>query len=357
MGRVRTDRREYTAAAAEHGLGTGFGDTGSVGLGGLTTGGGIGYMVRLHGLTIDSLLAAEMVTADGDTCESMPIRTRTSSGRSAVAAATWVSSRGSSSGSRRSGRSSGGMLILPATAETVAGFISAAESAPEGLSTIANVMPCPPMPFIPEEHHGKLVDPGHARATLARSRTGRRPSPRSGRSATPLADMVKPMSYPEMYPPEDPDYHPTAIARTMFLDHVDLATARTIVEQLEASDASMRVVQLRVLGGAMARVPVEATAFAHRGSKLMAAVAAFYEGPDDMPRRRAWVAETSAALQQSDQGAYVNFLADEGADRIHAAYPGATWDRLAAIKRRYDPTNLFRINQNVPPAPDMAGRT
>ena len=346
---------EYTAAAAEHGLGTGFGDTGSVGLGGLTTGGGIGYMVRLHGLTIDSLLAAEMVTADGqhlrvDADQNQDLFWAIRGGGGNLGVVTRFQFR-----LQEVGTIVGGMLILPATAETVAGFISAAESAPEGLSTIANVMPCPPMPFIPEEHHGKLVILGML-CHVGPVEDGEKAVAPFRALATPLADMVKPMSYPEMYPPEDPDYHPTAIARTMFLDHVDLATARTIVEQLEASDASMRVVQLRVLGGAMARVPVEATAFAHRGSKLMAAVAAFYEGPDDMPRRRAWVAETSAALQQSDQGAYVNFLADEGADRIHAAYPGATWDRLAAIKRRYDPTNLFRINQNVPPAPDMAGR-
>ena len=64
----------------------------------------------------------------------------------------------------------------------------------------------------------------------------------------------------------------------------------------------------------------------------------------------AWVTDFAAALRQSDGGAYVNFLGDEGEARIRAAYPGSTWDRLAAIKGRYDPTNLFRLNQNIPPA-------
>ena len=64
----------------------------------------------------------------------------------------------------------------------------------------------------------------------------------------------------------------------------------------------------------------------------------------------AWVTDFAAALRQGDAGAYVNFLGDEGEARIREAYPGATWDRLAAIKRRYDPTNLFRLNQNIPPA-------
>ena len=122
-----------------------------------------------------------------------------------------------------------------------------------------------------------------------------------------------------------------------------------IVERLESSDATMRATQLRVLGGAIARVPADATAYAHRGSRIMTNVAAFYDGPEDKPVREAWVNEYAAELRQADTGAYVNFLSDEGAGRVRAAYPDATWDRLTAIKARYDPTNLFRLNQNIPP--------
>jgi hypothetical protein len=86
----------------------------------------------------------------------------------------------------------------------------------------------------------------------------------------------------------------------------------------------------------------------------MANVAAFYEGPTDRPRRKAWVTRFSNNLDQGLDGAYVNFLTDEGTDRVHAAYPGSTWERLAAVKSRYDPTNTFRLNQNVPPASDDA---
>jgi FAD/FMN-containing dehydrogenase len=100
----------------------------------------------------------------------------------------------------------------------------------------------------------------------------------------------------------------------------------------------------------MARVPVDATAFAHRGSKIMVNIAALYEKPEEKATHEAWVADFAAVLKQSDHGAYVNFLGDEGEDRIRAAYPGSTWDRLASIKARYDPTNLFRLNQNIPPA-------
>jgi hypothetical protein len=170
--------------------------------------------------------------------------------------------------------------------------------------------------------------------------------------AKPIVDMVKPSRYPEMYPPEDPNYHPIATARTMFIDSVDRHVADTIVEHLNSTDASMRVAQLRVLGGAMARVPVDATAFAHRRSRIMVNVAALYERPEQASEYEPWVDGFVAALRQSDNGAYVNFLVDEGEARIRAAYPGKTWDRLRAIKRRYDPTNLFKICQNIPPATD-----
>jgi FAD/FMN-containing dehydrogenase len=175
--------------------------------------------------------------------------------------------------------------------------------------------------------------------------------------ATPLADMLRPMPYPEVYPPEDDSYHPTAVATTMFVDAIDRSVAETIMEHLRSSDASMRVAQLRILGGAMARVPADATAFAHRASRIMVNIAAFVEGPDDRVVRQAWVDAFAAAMRQGDTGVYVNFLGDEGAERIHAAYPGSTWDRLAAIKARYDPTNLFRLNQNIPPADDGAVRS
>jgi hypothetical protein len=123
-----------------------------------------------------------------------------------------------------------------------------------------------------------------------------------------------------------------------------------MLERIRASDAMMAAAQFRVLGGAMARVPADATAFAHRSSKIMVNVAALFEDVEDRPKYQEWVANFADLIRQDDMGAYVNFLEDEGEERIRAAYPGATWDRLREIKRRYDPTNLFRLNQNIPPA-------
>jgi FAD/FMN-containing dehydrogenase len=339
---------EYTNAAAAHGLATGFGDTGSVGIGGLTLGGGVGYLSRAYGLTIDDLLAAEVVTADGEIVQidaenDSDLFWAIRGGGGNFGVATRFKYR-----LHELERVVGGMLILPATADVVRSFVAEAQAAPDELSTIANVVPAPPLPFVPAEHHGRLVVMGLL--CYAGPHEAADPVLAPFRSlATPIADMVKPIPYPEMYPPDEEDFHPTAIGRTMFLDSIDQDVAEMIVERLESSDATMRATQLRVLGGAIARVPADATAYAHRGSRIMTNVAAFYDGPEDKPVREAWVNEYAAELRQADTGAYVNFLSDEGAGRVRAAYPDATWDRLTAIKARYDPTNLFRLNQNIPP--------
>jgi FAD/FMN-containing dehydrogenase len=338
----------YTVAVAEHGLATGFGDTGSVGIGGITLGGGVGYLGRKHGLTIDALLAAEIVTADGQVrvvdAETEPdLFWAIRGGGGNFGVVTRFRFRLYELPSMV-----GGILVLPATPETVAGFIAAADAAPDELSAIANVMPCPPMPFVPEEHHGTTVILAlvvYAGDTTA----GERAVAPLRALATPIADLIAEAPYPSIYMPEDEDYHPLAVARTLFMDRLELDEAGTIMSMLAASDSPMRVAQLRVLGGAIARVPADATAYAHRQRPIMVNVAAFYEGDADRPVKEQWVTSFAAALRQGDDAAYVNFLVDEGPARVHAAYPGATWDRLAAIKRRYDPTNLFHRNQNIPP--------
>jgi FAD/FMN-containing dehydrogenase len=99
-------------------------------------------------------------------------------------------------------------------------------------------------------------------------------------------------------------------------------------------------------------VPADATAFAHRQSPLMVTVASVYEDLGETAQHQAWVDDLAGKLLQSQegQGAYVNFLGEEGEAGVREAYPDPTWDRLRAIKRTYDPENLFRLNQNVPPA-------
>lgn len=341
---------EYTTAVGAHGLATGFGDTASVGIGGLTLGGGVGYLGRKHGLTIDALLAADVVTADGKRLRADPETNpdlfwaiRGGGGNFGVATRFHYRLHEVKS-------IVGGMLVLPATPEVIASFVAEAEAAPEELSTIVNVMTAPPMPFLPAELHGKLV----VLAMLVHSgggEAGERAVAPFRALAAPLADMIRPMRYPEIYPPDAEDYHPVAAARTLFLDVIDRDVAQTMVDHVRASTAQMAVTQIRVLGGAMARVPAEATAYAHRARRVMVNVAALYERPEEKPAHEAWVTGFAAGLRQGAPAAYVNFLGNEGEARIREAYPGSTWDRLVAIKRRYDPGNLFRLNQNIPPAP------
>jgi FAD/FMN-containing dehydrogenase len=152
--------------------------------------------------------------------------------------------------------------------------------------------------------------------------------------------------------PQEEDYHPIAVGQTRFTDELGEEAIDTILDRIQASDAMMAVAQIRVLGGAMARVPDDATAFAHRQSRLMVTVANVYERVEDTPVHQAWVDEFAGALGLNGRGAYVNFLGEEGDEGVRAAYPDPTWQRLRELKRRYDPTNVFRLNQNIPPEED-----
>lgn len=340
---------EVTTRLAAHGLAVGFGDTASVGIGGITLGGGVGFLVRKHGMTIDHLLAAELVTADGqlrrvdaETRPELFWAIRGGGGNFGVVTRFLYRLH-------EVDRVLGGILILPATPEVIAGFVAEAEAAPDELSTIANVMTAPPMPFLPPEVHGKRIlfalmvyagDVEAGQAVIARFRA----------LGTPLADMIRPMAYTEMYPPEEGGYHPVAASRTLFVDSLDEATAALMLDYLGRSNAQMAVTQIRVLGGAMARVPADATAFAHRNRRIMVNVAAIYGNPAEAAQHDAWAREFAAALIREEGASYVNFVGNEGEAGVRAAYPTATWNRLAEIKVRYDPTNLFHRNQNIPPA-------
>jgi FAD/FMN-containing dehydrogenase len=344
---------EVSTAADAHGLAVGFGDTGSVGIGGITTGGGIGYLTRKHGLTIDSLIAADVVTADGevrrvDATHEPDLFWAIRGGGGNAAVVTRFQYR-----LHEVGDAYGGMLFLPANADTIAGFVAAAEAAPEELGTIANVMPAPPMPFLPEELHGKLLIMGLL-FYAGPAAEGEQVIAPFRALATPLADFVRPMRYPEMFPPEEPQPegapHFVPSSRILFMDHVDREVAQTIVDTIATAPSHMGVAQIRVLGGEMARVPVDATAFAHRAAPIMTAVASLTMDPTEHEANERWVDGFRTTLDQGVPGAYVNFINEEPASRIDDAYPPATKARLAEVKRRYDPTNLFHSNQNVAPA-------
>jgi FAD/FMN-containing dehydrogenase len=340
---------DYTRATGEHGLATGLGDTPTVGLGGITLSGGIGFLVRRNGLTIDDLLAAEVVTADGEllvvdeeTHADLFWALRGGGGNFGVV--TRLRFR-----LHEIDEVVGGMLMLPASVDVIDGLIAAAETAPEELSVIANVAKAPPLPFIPAQHHGKPVvialmvyagDAGAGERAIAPLRA----------LADPLADTVRPIRYPQMYAgPEGPSPG-FADGTNILVDALPARGAEAILEHLETSTAAMAGIQLRVLGGASARVPDDATAFGHRQAKLMVNIAAMHQHPEERAEHEAWANTLARTLSGgTPAAAYVGFLGDEGEAGVRRAYPPSTLDRLAEVKQQYDPDNVFRLNLNVPP--------
>ena len=270
----------YTAETARHGLTTGFGDTGSVGIAGLTLGGGIGWLVRKHGLTIDDLLAVELVTADGERLQvdferhpDLFWALRGGGGNFGIVTRLQFQLH-------EIDTILGGALVLPANPGLLGSFIAAADDAPDELSTIAILARLPPLPFVSPEHHGRLAlmvrlayagDLDHGPRALAPLRA----------LATPLADAVTPMPYRQMYAAEGPGLERIRMAtRSMFLDELDERAAATIFDRIQAQPSPMTAVQIRVLGGAMARVSANATAFAHRDRRMMVTFFAGYQHLD-----------------------------------------------------------------------------
>lgn len=340
---------EITEAAAAHGLAIPFGDTASVGVGGITLGGGVGFLVRKFGLTIDALLSVELVTADGQLI--------TASATEHADLFWAIRGGGGNFGvvTRFQFRlypvpeTLSGAIFLPATRDVLRALVPIAASAPKELTVIASVMPAPPAPFVPDEHHFKLSlavlfvyagDPEAGRAAIAPFRA----------VAEPYAEAVAPMPYGGIYAlTSEGAAAGYSTVRSLFLDTIDDAVIDTILGHHATATAPIVLTQLRVLGGAMAEVPASATAFAHRDALVMATIITPFEDPAEAPKHRAWTTAYFEALQPFGRGVYANFLEDEGQGRIHEAYPGDTYARLAEVKRRFDPANLFRLNQNIRP--------
>ena len=343
---------DLAGPANDHGLALSTGDTHSVGFGGLTTGGGIGFMVRKHGLAIDNLLAAQVVTATGDivtaSAEEHPdLFWAIRGGGGNVGIITEFMFR-----LAPVGQILGGELMLPASRTVLRGYLDYAASAPDDLTTIANLMYAPPAPHVPQEHVGELVlsilvswtgDIAAGERALAPLRA----------LATPVADAVAPIPYPEIYRFTEHQAAPHAASiRMMFADELSDGALDAALAAMERASSPFSLIQFRGLGGAMARVGNDATAFAHRERRFFVAIIGLWlDADEDAAVHEAWTAALWRTIRHEGCGVYVNFLEVEGPDRVREAYPPATYARLAAIKQRYDPRNLFRFNQNVPPAP------
>jgi FAD/FMN-containing dehydrogenase len=158
--------------------------------------------------------------------------------------------------------------------------------------------------------------------------------------------------YPALFSPVDRDAEPTSgvSSRALFLDALDDTTIDVIERRLTETDAPRAIVQLRVLGGAMARVPGDDTAFGWRDRPVLLWLVTPYEELGRAAAVEAWTAAFWSDLSAGGAPTYVNFMGAEDSDAVRDAYPAASYARLRELKRRYDPDNVFRANHNIRPA-------
>jgi FAD/FMN-containing dehydrogenase len=341
---------DLAGPANEHGLALTTGDTHSVGMGGLTTGGGIGFMVRKYGLAIDNLLSARVVLADGSIVTASAIERpdlfwaiRGGGGNFGIV--TEFTYRLAPVGNVL-----GGELMLPANREVLRGYLEYSVSAPEELTTIANLWQAPPFPHVPESRVGEMAlsiyvvwtgSPEEGELALAPLRA----------LAKPIVDNVAVIPYPEIYQHTAFAAAPHAASiRMMFADDLSDAALDATLTAVEQATSMVSLVQFRGLGGAMAKVETDATAFAHRNQRYFYSIINVWLDPADDPAvHAAWTESLWQKVRHEGSGVYVNFLEKEGEDRIRDAYPQATYERLQKIKQHYDPENMFHFNQNIPP--------
>jgi FAD/FMN-containing dehydrogenase len=336
-----------------HGLAISSGDFGSVGVGGLTTGGGIGWMVRQVGLTVDHLLAADVVLADGTmvrvSAEEHPdLFWAIRGGGGNFGVVTSFTFR-----PHPGGMITGGMIVYDGAdlARVVRGFADYCVTAPDELTAMVDIMQAPPMPFLPAERYGSLIvcvtvcctaDPGRARQVIAPLQS----------LAEPIVDTIGPIPYPVMYAFTDHAIPPNPYfeLRSCFLDEMDEDFVESLVAQTAAFSSPLSLVQLRALGGELRSKPADSVAFSHRDKPYLALLASIWTDPAESARHHAYSESFWQAMAPHARGAYVGFLGDEGEERKRSAYSPESYRRLAAIKARYDPQNLFHRNHNIEPA-------
>jgi len=341
---------DLAGPAHAYGLALSTGDTASVGLGGLTTGGGIGWMARKYGLTIDNLLSAQVVTADGEVVTASPDEHQDlfwaiRGGGGNFGVITEFEYR-----LAPVGQVLGGALLLPATFDVIRGYLDYAPDAPDGLTCISSIIQAPPAPFVPEERVGEVVLMILA-VWAGDTEEGERAIAPLRALAEPVADTISPIPYPVIYEYTQEATAPFGVAlRSMFAKEISDADIETILHAMDGAPGPVSFVELRGLGGAMNRIDADATAFAHRDKRYMVSIIDLWDDPAEDPApHHAWVGSLWGQIKHAASGVYVNFVGEEGEGRIRDAYPPATHQRLAEVKRTYDPTNLFRLNQNVSP--------
>ena len=326
------------------------------GVAGLTLGGGIGWLTRKHGLTIDNLVGADVVTADGDLV---------AASEDDHADLFWgLRGGGGNFGVVTSFRFrahplgptvvAGPMLFpLERAPEVMETYRTWAAEAPEELTTVLNVRRAPPAPWMPEPLHGVPVWMIVAcwSGPIQDGETMIAPI----RALGPTLDLFEPKPWLEHQAMFDgavtPGWH--YYWKSVELDEIGRPAVDAIVDHTERITSPLSYAVAFQLGGAMSRVGEMETAFAGRSPAFDVNINGVWlpEGAEGASDHVAWVRSLFGELEPGARGVYVNFLGDEGADRVRAAYGAEKYERLVELKTRWDPTNVFRSNQNIAPGP------
>jgi FAD/FMN-containing dehydrogenase len=351
---------DYDRDTQAFGLATPLGINSTTGIAGLTLGGGYGWLSRLHGLSVDNLRSADVVTADGELVKA------TDEENSDLF---WALRGG---GGNFGVVTSFEYALHPVGPEVIAGLIvhpfddaagllrryrDVVTAAPDALTAWVVMRKAPPLPFLAQSVHGKEVvviavcytgDPAGAEKAL-------RPLREIG---TPHADVVGPTPYVGFQAAFDPLLAPGA--RNYWKTHnfltLDDGLIDAVVNQVGRLPGPMSEIFLAHLGGAVSRRPEDATAYAGRGAQFVMNVHARWDDRGVDADFIGWAREVYAATAPfASAGAYVNFLTQDEQDRVRVAY-GSNYGRLAAVKAKYDPHNLFRVNQNILPEGASTGR-
>jgi FAD/FMN-containing dehydrogenase len=323
------------------------------GIAGFTLGGGIGWLVRRAGLTSDNLVSADVVTADGrflrasaDDHPDLFWALRGGGGNFGVVTSFEYALHDVGP------TVFAGAVFYPGehAAEILDGYRKMCAAAPDALSTVVNLTTAPPVPFLPESVHGKPVVAllGMWSGPLA---DGDRHTRGFRELAPVIADLFGPMPYVAMQSLIDPLY-PRGLHnyfRAAFLPSLDGASVESILGSYHTAPNPLSELHIHHLGGAVSRMPSDATAFATRDAEFILNVVARAPDADGFRPVVDW-ARTATDRVGTKGVTYVNFTGEASVDRVRASYPRGTYDRLVAVKDRYDPTNLFRLNQNIPPS-------
>src|SRR3954471_3661836 len=339
------------------GLATTGGLVSTTGVAGFTLGGGIGHLVRSQGLACDRLIGADVVTADGR-------MVRAGFGSDEEAELLWA---------LKGGGGNFGIVTsmdfqLAAVGPTVYGgaaFFAADQlrdilvrvremmdaGMPDELTLLVNMTTAPPAPFLPEAIHG------HPGVAVAACWAGALEDGEAAlapiRAMGPGVDLLGPIPYVALQSLLDPLL--TKGARNYMKAGYLPELSDAVIDRLVAGHADRPAPQcelhIHTMGGAAARVPDDASAFPHRSAPFVLNMMSRWQDPAQDEECLDWGRDVYASLEEhTTGGAYINFLGEEGQDRVRAAYGGGTYARLAAIKAKYDPDNVFHRNQNITPA-------